>query len=259
MKTGRNSQRDSRENFNLASSVNSQIVSKDDGSAYETTDQNQYYFFGNCPVDHSSRQFVCIHEQCHEHNSCFRNQQLDENIDYHALSFHPDDRSVWCEKAYPDILRFVNSAPVQELTDFRFLFNHRYIQRDGAVLQFLHEGTISLKEDLDLPVIKLNVFTELGDFKSDDTMILSVFKYSSNHGFQKVLTKVYGKTTDSQLSHREIEIIKLCLEGLSSKMIADKLNLSIHTVKNHKRNCMEKTLTHNIAELINLCMTKQWL
>jgi DNA-binding CsgD family transcriptional regulator len=42
-------------------------------------------------------------------------------------------------------------------------------------------------------------------------------------------------------------------------MIADKLNLSIHTVKNHKRNSMDKTMTHNIAELIHLCILNHWV
>ena len=95
--------------------------------------------------------------------------------------------------------------------------------------------------------------------KTDETMILSIFRYSSELGYQKVLTKVYRETSNSLLSQREKEVIKLCLEGLSSKMIADKLNLSIHTVKNHKRNCMEKTMTHNIAELIHMCITNNWL
>jgi DNA-binding CsgD family transcriptional regulator len=30
-------------------------------------------------------------------------------------------------------------------------------------------------------------------------------------------------------------------------------------VKNHKRNCMEKTQTHNISELIHICIQNRWL
>jgi DNA-binding NarL/FixJ family response regulator len=103
------------------------------------------------------------------------------------------------------------------------------------------------------------VFSEIGDLKTDNTIRLTVFRYSSGQGYQKVFSKVYGENSNMLLSQREMEIIRLCLEGLSSKMIADKLNLSIHTVKNHKRNSMEKTLTHNMAELINLCIQRHWL
>ncbi len=46
-------------------------------------------------------------------------------------------------------------------------------------------------------------------------------------------------------------IIRNLLDHMSSnKMIADKLFVSLYTVKNHKRNMMEKTGTRNFARLI---------
>lgn len=105
-----------------------------------------------------------------------------------------------------------------------------------------------------MPILNLKVFFEIADIKSDETIILTLFRYDADNGYQKIFSKVYGGTCNSLLSKREMEIIRLCQKGLSSKMIAEKLNLSIHTVKNHKRNCMEKTLTHNITELIHCCI-----
>ncbi|MFZ4707752.1 MAG: response regulator transcription factor [Bacteroidales bacterium] len=210
--------------------------------------------YSACLLDRSGRQFVCYHDLCVEHSNCFKKESLEEIVDFQAMHFHPDDKACLSERIFPDILKFIESVPVAELVDYRFSFNHRYIRKDGSISQFLQEGTLSIPEDVGLPFLNLRVFTEIGDFKTDETMILSIFRYSFDRGFQKVSTKVYGENGNIQLSHREIEIIKLCLEGLSSKMIANRLNLSIHTVKNHKRNCMEKTLTHNITELIQLCM-----
>lgn len=250
------------------STLNDEIYLKAAGSEKKTADSTPTYsyvasetfcHFDKCHVDHSSRQFVCIHEHCYEHNGCFRNQQLDENIDYHVLCFHPEDRNLWCETIYRDILGFVESIALSEIGNYRFLFNHRYIRKDGSISQFLHEGALIQTESSGIPILKLNVFTELGDFKTDDNMILSIFMYSAEQGYQKIFTKSYGNADNYAISARELEIVKLCLQGLSSKMIAEKLNISIHTVKNHKRNCMEKTLTHNIAELINFCLVKHWL
>lgn len=215
--------------------------------------------YSACLVDRSGRQFVCFHEHCMEHNNCFKKEIPHEIFDFQALYFHPDDKACLSEKVFPDILKFMKPIPATELTDYRFSFNHRYIRKDGSISQFLQEGTFSISDENFLPVLNLQVFTEIGDFKTDDTMILSIFRYSADKGFQKVCTKVYGIPDNSQLSQREMEIIKLCLEGLSSKMIADRLNISIHTVKNHKRNCMEKTFTHNITELINICIRSHWL
>ena len=215
--------------------------------------------FSTCLIDHSGRHFVCFHDECVEHNNCFKKDFLNEMFDFQALHFHPDDKALLCERLFPDILKFIDLIPEEELVEYRFSFNHRYIRKDESISQFLQEGTLSISEDEGLPVLNLRVFTEIGDFKTDETMILSIFRYTADQGYQKVYTKVYGNNDVSNLSHREKEIIKLCLEGLSSKMIADRLNLSIHTVKNHKRNCMEKTLTHNITELIHVCIRSHWL
>lgn len=240
-------------------SENPGVFASDKYPGNKLTDSSNILPYNNCLIDRSGRQFVCFHEDCMEHNSCFKKELPDENFDFQAMYFHPDDKACLCEKIFPDIIKFMSVIQVGELSDYRFSFNHRYIRKDGSIAQFLQEGTLSIAEENNLPVLNLRVFTEIGDFKTDETMILSIFRYSLDQGYQKVYSKVYGNNDASQLSTREIEIIKLCLEGLSSKMIADRLNLSIHTVKNHKRNCMEKTLTHNITELIHLCIRSHWL
>jgi hypothetical protein len=58
------------------------------------------------------------------------------------------------------------------------------------------------------------------------------------------------------LSYREFEIIRLIESGLSSKEIADKLFLSIHTVNTHRSNILEKSRKSQISDLIYELMEK---
>lgn len=51
------------------------------------------------------------------------------------------------------------------------------------------------------------------------------------------------------LSEREREIVKWVAHGLSNKEIADKLNLSFHTITTHRRNISEKLNIHSTAAL----------
>lgn len=146
-----------------------------------------------------------------------------------------------------------------DFREYRFLFNHRYIRSDGSISQFMHEGSLMITNDKFLPVLQLKVFFEIADIKVDDSIVLTIFRSSANQGYQKVFTNVYSNIIETTLSQREMEIIKLCNEGLSSKMIAENLNLSIHTIKNHKRHSMDKTHTHNISELIHICLLNHWL
>lgn len=52
------------------------------------------------------------------------------------------------------------------------------------------------------------------------------------------------------VTEREIEIIKYIAEGLSNKQIADKLNLSTHTVNTHRKNIMNKLEVNNTAGIV---------
>jgi DNA-binding NarL/FixJ family response regulator len=52
-----------------------------------------------------------------------------------------------------------------------------------------------------------------------------------------------------ELSKREVEILSLIVNGLGSKEIADKLFLSVNTVRVHRENIMKKLNLHNIAAL----------
>jgi DNA-binding NarL/FixJ family response regulator len=49
-----------------------------------------------------------------------------------------------------------------------------------------------------------------------------------------------AKAMDSALSHREVDVLRLVVEGQSNQEIADSLGLSVETVKTHMRHIMEK-------------------
>lgn len=62
------------------------------------------------------------------------------------------------------------------------------------------------------------------------------------------ITESKGEKPD--LTVREIEVLREVAEGLSTKMIAEKLSISSRTVETHRVNMMKKMVAHNTAELI---------
>src|SRR5690606_1681956 len=60
-----------------------------------------------------------------------------------------------------------------------------------------------------------------------------------------------NKKVKSPLSEREKEIVQGLVDGLSYKMIADKLNISIDTVRQHIRNIYRKLNVNCKAEVIS--------
>lgn len=60
----------------------------------------------------------------------------------------------------------------------------------------------------------------------------------------------------NNLSRRELDIIKLIKEGLSSKEIALQLDISLKTVEVHRYNILKKLKLKNTAALVNYINTK---
>lgn len=62
-----------------------------------------------------------------------------------------------------------------------------------------------------------------------------------------------------KLSGREIEIIEFISEGFTSKEIAERLFISEHTVKTHRKNIFRKTKVTNADQLIKWAMNERLL
>lgn len=60
-----------------------------------------------------------------------------------------------------------------------------------------------------------------------------------------------GATGAALITSREMEILKLIAEGLSSQEIATRLYISSRTVENHRANIMQKCRVRNAAHLVN--------
>lgn len=61
------------------------------------------------------------------------------------------------------------------------------------------------------------------------------------------------------VTDREIDIIRGIAEGLSNKLIADKLKLSTHTVNTHRKNIMAKLGVNNTAGVVMFAVKNQLL
>lgn len=213
-----------------------------------------------CIFDQHGNRFSCNnYGKCKNESSCIKNHEDHGSLDFGDLRYHPADRQLWCREVFPDILKLMDPDWDTETQDFKFLFNHRYVKTDGSSAQFMHEGSIAYTTENLLPILKIKTFFEISNPLDDGIILLSIFKNSEEKGYCEIFSNAYKHRSNYLLTPRELEILKYSFEGLSSKRIAAKLNLSIHTVKNHKRNCMEKTATHNVAELIHFCIKNNWL
>ena len=54
------------------------------------------------------------------------------------------------------------------------------------------------------------------------------------------------------LSPRQVQVLQLVAQGYTSREIAEEIELSVHTVRVHRAQLMQRLNVHNVAELISL-------
>jgi len=79
-----------------------------------------------------------------------------------------------------------------------------------------------------------------------------LFSFKSDHQHESSVLK-------EKLSLREIEIIELIAEGLSSKDIAERIYLSPFTVDTHRKNINSKLNVKNVGELLKVAREERIL
>lgn len=95
----------------------------------------------------------------------------------------------------------------------------------------------------------LKQFDNLFPITDDVSKIIRIINKACNN-------KTSDKQQDEHLTERETDVLKWLAKGLSNKEIADKLNVSIHTVNTHRKNIMDKTSIRSLAGLTVYAVSK---
>jgi len=94
--------------------------------------------------------------------------------------------------------------------------------------------------------------------KFDDSFTVTDSQESIVGKINRSAEKLNDKTVrQEELSERETDVLILLVKGLSNKEIADKLNISIHTVISHRKNIIEKTGIKSLPGLTIFAISKK--
>ena len=113
-----------------------------------------------------------------------------------------------------------------------------------AALQAGAEGYI-LKNAPAEKIIQSIIEVNNGGAFMTPSVALRVMKYFNNT--QETINEM-------NLTTKEKEVLKYLTDGLSYKMVADKMNISYFTVNTHVKNIYEKLQVHSIGEAISYAM-----
>ncbi|MDU1890133.1 MAG: LuxR C-terminal-related transcriptional regulator [Dysgonomonas sp.] len=158
---------------------------------------------------------------------------------------HPDDREQ-LTKFQIEHGQFIYSLPQEERNDYQQIFQIRILNAKQQYVNVISRHQVIQRDRNNKAWIVMGIM----DISPDQTLSDKVKRTVINQQTGEIITSpLIAK--DQQLTNREKEILLLIRQGFLSKEIAYKLNISIYTVNNHRKNILAKLNVDNIIEAIN--------
>jgi len=155
---------------------------------------------------------------------------------------HPDDLEV-VRRIDKKVWEFLDTLPEEEKLAYKYIYEMRVLDRGKYVRMIYQMRLLAFKDDNFLAMGMIDLAPE----QSANTSVRFQIK---NCLTDEVVPFTIETATDVLLTPREREILALAKEGMFSKEISEKLNISIHTVNRHRQNILEKLQVDNIIEAI---------
>lgn len=157
---------------------------------------------------------------------------------------HPDDRDELVDYQI-EHGQFIYSLPQEERNDYQQIFQMRMLNARQEYVNVISRHQVIQKDKNGKAWIVMGVM----DLSPDQTLAGRVKRTVINRKTGEILASA-AIPAERLLTKREIEILKLIRQGFLSKEIAYKLNLSIYTVNNHRKNILAKLKANNVVEAI---------
>lgn len=162
------------------------------------------------------------------------------------------------KKNTPDLLITDISMPGMSGVELTREVKHRYPEVKVLVLTMYNDKEIVgeiLMSEAEGYILKNTGRQELSNAIN---RIIDNSTYYSNEVLNIMMTRMKKQKSIEKntalLTSREIEIIKLIMEELSSEEIADKLFISKRTVDTHRKNIIQKTNTKTLVGLLKFAI-----
>ncbi len=146
------------------------------------------------------------------------------------------------------INQFLFNLPPSRRKDYQVSFDYRVKRMDGSPLRLLQQMVaIEFDENGNL-MYSLDRLTDITHWEKEEETVLTITGPDTTKtlifypGRSEAIKRIFTKT--------EIKLLRFLSEGLSSKEIADRANISFNTVNTHRRNMLKKAKVKNTSELI---------
>lgn len=202
--------------------------------------------------DYSANTTVYVSKNIEQMTGYDAQDWIGNSLEMFAGYVHPADKKRLLELT-SEVSAYFSTLSLEKRLHTWGSYSFRFRRANGSYMHLLRQDIVLQLDPQGNPRLAVWFGSDISHLKSDNRVVATITDVDED-GQQSIreltASHVPDPTDSPRLSIREQEIIRLLAQGLSSKQIAQQLNLSFHTVTTHKRNIFEKTCSHNAHALV---------
>ncbi|WP_114751359.1 LuxR C-terminal-related transcriptional regulator [Pleomorphovibrio marinus] len=175
---------------------------------------------------------------------------------------HPNDLAM-VSKAEEMSFAFMRfHIGMEKIKSYKFSYNFRFRNATGGYDFYNHQSLVLSTDEHNNFVKALNIHTNISHLTNKNTYTYSIIGFNGLPSFLNLPIFAEENNRDmclNNFSKREIEIIKMIANGVSSRGIADRLFVSLETIKSHRKNIFRKAGCSTAAELVARSVSEGWI
>lgn len=210
-------------------------------------------------LDYRTMRYLYASASCEEVTGYKRQQFLDGGLSFVMNKIHPEDVQHFNARWGKKYLEVIRGMDKDEMHLYRFTYNFRFQKPSGQFVQMFAQVKMALRDSEGNPVLSVGYFTDFEQYKKDDLMRMQVLKYNPRTRKHVEIDLGSKNDLDSPLTSREREILEFIAAGLQNKDISARLDVSIYTIRAHRRNILRKLSCTNFAKATAKAKTCGWI
>lgn len=152
---------------------------------------------------------------------------------------------------------FFKDLPVEDRTKYAITYDFHLMQPKGEPLLVNHKlKPLVLDKNsnpwIALCIVSVSSQTEAGHIKFQSSALKKIFELDLKEN-------KWQEAKRGKLTHREKEILRYSGQGFTMKNIADKLGITLDTIKFHKKNIFSKLQVSSTSEAIAAALNLAWI
>ena len=166
---------------------------------------------------------------------------------------HPSDFDQLATNLFPKMNQVVTDLAGPDRGKAIFELHYRMRHINGKIINCVEQSSYAKFDAHFSPLISSGIVMEVSAFTAYQGVRGLVRLLKDNEQFT-IFEQSHNYTNDYGLTKREKEIILLISQGKTSKEIAEKLFISDHTARQHRKNILKKLEVNSSGDLVRLAI-----